>query len=51
MAQLESSAKADAKILLEARNKIDEVQRRLKVEKGEHATTTGLLEEERARSV
>lgn len=47
---LESSAEADAKVLLEARNKIDEVQRRLKAEKGEHVTTAGLLEEERARS-
>ena len=51
VAHLESSAEADAKVLLQARNKIDEVQRRLKAEKGEHVTTTGLLEEERARSL
>lgn len=49
VADLEASAEADAKVLVEARNKADEIQRRLKSEKADHAATTGLLEEERAR--
>eukprot|EP00752_Nemacystus_decipiens_P008313 g7431.t1 len=49
VADLEASAEADAKVLVEARNKADEIQRRLKSEKAEHSATTGLLEEERAR--
>lgn len=48
---MESSAEEEAKALVEARNKADETQRRLKSEKGDHAATTGLLEEERARYI
>ena len=46
---MQESAEADAKLLVEAKNKADEIQRRLKGEKAGHATTTELLEEERAR--
>lgn len=49
VADLEAAAEADAKALVEARHKADETQHRLKSEKGEHAATTGLLEEERER--
>lgn len=49
VADLESSAVADAKTLVGVRNKGDEIQRRLQKEKAEHLDTTALLEEERAR--
>lgn len=48
---MDASADADAKALVEVRNKVDETQRRLKSEKGEHDATSGLLEEERAKYV
>ncbi|CAM9442110.1 unnamed protein product [Hapterophycus canaliculatus] len=49
VADLESSAVADAKTLVDALNKSEEIQRRLQKEKTEHLDTNGLLEEERAR--
>ncbi|CAM9866966.1 unnamed protein product, partial [Ectocarpus sp. 12 AP-2014] len=49
VAHLESSAEADAKRILEARNKTEDTQRRLNNEKAEHAATAGLLEEEKGK--
>ncbi|CAM9568681.1 unnamed protein product, partial [Ectocarpus sp. 13 AM-2016] len=49
VAHLESSAEADAKRILEARNKTEDTQRRLNNEKAEHAATAGLLEEEQGK--
>ncbi|CAM9183141.1 unnamed protein product, partial [Laminaria digitata] len=46
---LRMSTSADSKVLLDARNKSDEIQRRLKGEKADHSATKELLEEERAR--
>ncbi|CAB1105899.1 unnamed protein product [Ectocarpus sp. CCAP 1310/34] len=49
VAHLESSAEADAKRILEARNKTEDTQRRLHNEKAEHAATARLLEEEKGK--
>ncbi|CAM9796586.1 unnamed protein product [Ectocarpus sp. 4 AP-2014] len=49
VAHLESSAEADAKQILEARNKTEDTHRRLNNEKAEHAATAGLLEEEKGK--